>query len=76
MSRVVHPDFEHGQRLQPPQRGIFRRTISHFQLVELFVTIGIILMLWGALSLGRVTTALKPATSGWLEFGSHRDYRR
>ena len=67
MSRVVHPDFEHGQRLQPQQRGIFRRTISHFQLVELFVTIGIILMLWGALSLGRVTTALKPAPSGWLE---------
>ena len=44
-----------------------RRTISHFQLVELFVVIGIILMLWGVLSLGRVTTALERAPSGRLE---------
>ena len=35
--------------------------------MELFVIIGIILMVWGALSLGRVTSALKQAPSGWLE---------
>lgn len=67
MSRVVHPDFEHGQRVQPYRPNILRRTISRYQLVELFVIIGIILMLWGALSLGRVTSALKQAPSGWLE---------
>ena len=67
MSRVVHPDFQHGQRVQPYRPSFLRRTISRYQLVELFVIIGIILMVWGALSLGRVTSALKQAPSGWLE---------
>ena len=67
MSRVVHPDFEHGQRVQHYRPNILRRTISRYQLVELFVIIGIILMVWGALSLGRVTSALKKAPSGWLD---------
>ena len=76
MSRVVHPDFQHGQRVQPYRPSFLRRTISRYQLVELFVIIGIILMVWGALSLGRVTTALKQAPSGWLELRPHRDSRR
>jgi hypothetical protein len=62
-----HPDFQHGQRVQPYRPSFLRRTISRYQLVELFVIIGIILMVWGALSLGRVTSALKQAPSGWLE---------
>jgi hypothetical protein len=67
MSRVVHPDFQHGQRVEPYRRNFLRRTISRYQLVELFVIIGMILMVWGALSLGRVSTALKQAPSGWLD---------
>ncbi len=55
-----------GQRVEPHRPNFLRRTISRYQLVELFVIIGIILMVWGALSLGRVTTALK-APSGWLD---------
>jgi hypothetical protein len=66
MSRVVHPDFQRGQRVEPYRPNFLRRTISRYQLVELFVIIGIILMVWGALSLGRVSTALK-APSGWLD---------
>lgn len=67
MSRVVHPDFQRGQHVQPYRPDILRRTVSRYQLVELFVIIGIILMVWGALSLGRVSAALKQAPSGWLD---------
>jgi endonuclease YncB( thermonuclease family) len=66
MSRVVHPDFQHGQRVEPYRPNFLRRTISRYQLVELFVIIGMILMVWGALSLGRVSAALKQP-SGWLD---------
>ena len=67
MSRVVHPDFQHGQLVEPYRPNFLLRTISRYQLVELFVIIGIILMVWGALSLGRVSSALKQASSGWLD---------
>jgi endonuclease YncB( thermonuclease family) len=67
MSRVVHPDFQQGQRVEPYRPNFLRRTISRYQLVELFVIIGIILMVWGALSLGRVSAALQQAPSGWLD---------
>jgi hypothetical protein len=67
MSRVVHPEFEHGQRVESYRPNVVRRTISHYQLAELFVIIGIILMVWGALSLGRVSTALGQLPSGWVE---------
>jgi hypothetical protein len=67
MSRVVHPDFQHGQRVEPYRPNFLRRTISRYQLVELFVIIGMILMVWGALSLGRVSNALKQPSSGWLD---------
>ena len=52
---------------EPYRPNFLRRTISRYQLVELFVIIGIILAVWGALSLGRVTSALNQAPSGWLE---------
>jgi endonuclease YncB( thermonuclease family) len=67
MSRVVHPEFEHGQRVEPYRPNFVRRTISRYQLIELFVIIGIILMVWGALSFGRVSTALGQPPSGWVE---------
>ena len=67
MSRVVHPDFQRGQRVESYRPSFLRRTISRYQQVELFVIIGIILMVWGALSLGRVATALRQVPSGWLE---------
>jgi endonuclease YncB( thermonuclease family) len=68
MSRVVHPDFEHSQHFLRRRPNILRRTISRYQLVELFVIIGAILLLWGGSSLGPVSSALKSQTpSGWLE---------
>ena len=60
---------------EPYRPNFLRRTISRYQLVELFVIIGIILAVWGALSLGKVTSALKQAPSGWLEIRPHRDPR-
>jgi hypothetical protein len=67
MSRVVHYDFEHGKRLRAPRPNILRRAISRFQLIELSVVIGLILLLWGGVSLGRVSATLISAPTGWLE---------
>jgi endonuclease YncB( thermonuclease family) len=69
-ARIVHVSRRPSgfpERVQPYRPNFLRRTISRYQLVELFVIIGIILMVWGALSLGRVTSALKQAPSGWLD---------
>ena len=49
MSRVVHPEFEHGRRYVPPRPNILRRVISRYQLVELFVIIGAIILAVGRL---------------------------
>ena len=62
MSRVVHPNFEHSQRFLPRWPNILRRTISRYQLVELFVIIGAILLLWGGSSLGPVSSTLRNQT--------------
>ena len=51
MSRVVHPEFEHGRRYVPPRPNILLRTISRYQLIELFVIIGAIFLLWGGSSI-------------------------
>jgi hypothetical protein len=42
--------------------------LSRYQIIELFVIIGAILLLWGGSSLGPVSSALRnQAQSGWLE---------
>ena len=68
MSRVVHPEFEHGRRFQPPRPNILLRTISRYQLVELFVIIGAIFLLWGGFSIARLPSVMNAAQPlAWLD---------
>ena len=75
MSRVVHPDLQHGQRVEPFRPNFLRRTISRYQLAELFVIIGMILMVWGALSRRPSLRCLKAAV-GLARLRAYRDPRR
>jgi endonuclease YncB( thermonuclease family) len=61
MSRVVHPEFEHGRRYVPPRPNILLRTISRYQLIELFVIIGAIFLLWGGSSIARLPSLMNAA---------------
>lgn len=68
MSRVVYPEFEHGRRYVPARPNFLRRVISRYQLVELTVIVGVIFLLWGGSSIGRLPglmTATQPLA--WLE---------
>jgi hypothetical protein len=70
MAHVVHPDFQRQRHFRPRRQGILRRVLSPYQVIELFVIIGAILLLWGGSSLGPISSALKSqAPSGWLESG-------
>ena len=66
MAYVTHPNFRRWRYPRPRRRNVLRRTVSRFQLVDLFVVIGAILLLWGSLSVGGVSSALR-APSGWLD---------
>lgn len=68
MAHVVHPDFQRQHHFRPRRQSALRRVLSRYQVIELFVIIGAILLLWGGSSLGPVSSALKnQAPSGWLE---------
>src|SRR6185437_5361127 len=68
MSRVVYPEFEHGRRYVPARPNILRRVISRYQLVELTVIIGVIFLLWGGSSIGRLPGLMTTAQPlAWLE---------
>jgi hypothetical protein len=67
MTDIVHPEFYHARRVRPERPKLLRRVVSRYQLIELSVIIGAILLLWGGVSLGRVHAALQEAPSGWLE---------
>jgi hypothetical protein len=68
MSHVAHPDFQRQRYFRPRPQSIVRRVLSRYQVIELFVIIGAIFLLWGGSSLGPVSSALKDqAPSGWLE---------
>ena len=67
MSRVVHPDFQSGQDYRPRPRNVLRRTISRYQLVELFVIIGAIFLLWGGSSVVKLQSVVHQAPLTWLE---------
>jgi hypothetical protein len=68
MSRVIHPEFEHGRRFVRPRPNILRRVISRYQLVELTVIIGAIFLLWGGFTVAKLPN-LMIATQplAWLE---------
>ena len=68
MSRVVHPEFEHGRRYVPARPNILRRVISRYQLVELTVIIGAIFLLWGGSSIARLPSLMNATQPlAWLE---------
>ena len=68
MSRVVHAEFEHGRRYVPPRPNVLRRVISRYQLIELFVIIGAIFLLWGGSSIARLPSIMNAAQPlAWLE---------
>ena len=68
MSRVVHPEFEHGRRYVPPRPNVLREFISRYQLIELFVIIGTIFLLWGGSSIARLPSIMNAAQPlAWLK---------
>jgi endonuclease YncB( thermonuclease family) len=67
MSHVVHPDFHSSRYFRPRWPSLLRRVVSRYQLVELSVIIGAILLLWGGSSFGRIHTTLKEAPIAWVE---------
>ena len=67
MSRVVHPDFHSGQDYRPRPRNVLRKVISRYQLVELFVIIGAIFLLWGGSSVVKLRSVVHQAPLTWLE---------
>lgn len=56
MDRIIEQDV---------RLSLFRRTLRRYQVLELTLIIGGILLLWGALALGRVQTAFSLARAGW-----------
>jgi endonuclease YncB( thermonuclease family) len=67
MTHIVHPDFHGRGYFEPRRPSLLRRVASRYQLVELSIIIGAILLIWGGTSLGRIQTALQQAPTGWLE---------
>ena len=65
MAYVTHPNFRRWRYPRPRRRNVLRRTVSRFQLVDLFVVIGAILLLWGSLSVGGSGALTAPPA--WLE---------
>ena len=68
MSQVVHQDFKRQRHFRSRRQSALRRVLSRYQVIDLFVIIGTILLLWGGSSLGPLSSALKGQTpSEWLE---------
>jgi hypothetical protein len=65
MAHIVHPEFQ--RRHAGARRGAFRRVLSHYQLIELTVLIGGILLLWGGSSLLRISSRMDQGPSAWVE---------
>jgi hypothetical protein len=67
MAHVLHPDLQRRRHFQPRQQNAFRRVLSRYQIVELFVVIGAILLLWGGSSLLKISSAIDQGPTTWLE---------
>lgn len=67
MTQLAHSDFYSSQRFRPHRPNLLLRAVRRYQLVELFVIIGAILLLWGGASLQNSHAILQGASSGWVE---------
>jgi endonuclease YncB( thermonuclease family) len=61
MSRVAHSEFERSRRYLPRRPSLLRRVISRYQLVELFVIVGAIFLLWGGASIAKLPNLMDAA---------------
>ena len=59
MTQIAQPDVPDSDYFRPRRPSILRRTVRRYQVLELTLIIGGILLLWGVSSLGRVDTALQ-----------------
>jgi hypothetical protein len=67
MAQFAHPDFQSSRQFRPRRPNLLRRTARRYQIVELFVIIGAILLLWGGASLGTIHAALNGTPPGWVD---------
>ena len=67
MAHAAHPDFQRRQHFRPRRRIGFRRVLFRYQVIELFIIIGAILLLWGGSSLVQLSSAINQTPSTWLE---------
>jgi endonuclease YncB( thermonuclease family) len=67
MSQFAHSDFQNARQFRPRRPNLLRRAVRRYQIVELSVIIGAILLLWGGSSLGKIHAALQQAPIGWLD---------
>jgi hypothetical protein len=65
MTQIAQPDFSDSEYFRPRRPSLLPRAVRRYQVLELTVIIGGILLLWGATSLGRVHAALQ-APLEWL----------
>ena len=64
MTQITHSDFKNSLQFLARRPSLLRRMVRRYQIVELFVIIGAILLLWGGVSFGNI---LKGASPGWVE---------
>jgi hypothetical protein len=57
MTDTAHSEFYHARRVLSGRPGLARRVVRHYQLIELSLIIGGILLIWGAVSLGKIGVA-------------------
>jgi hypothetical protein len=65
-AHTVHPDFLGPREFRRRRPSALRRIARRYQVLELALIIGGILLLWGALSLGRIHAVLQDMPGGWL----------
>jgi hypothetical protein len=63
MTQITHSDFKNSLPFLARRPSLLRRLVRRDQIVELFVIIGAILLLWG----GGLCNILKGASPGWVE---------
>lgn len=66
MAHIVQPEFLDPHEFRRRRPSLLRRVARRYQVLELALIIGGILLLWGGLSLGRIDGALQNIPAGWL----------
>ncbi len=67
MTQLANPDFHGSERFRPHRPNLLRRVARRYQVVELFIIIGGILLLWGGTSLGKIHGTLNGTPPAWAD---------